>query len=185
MLELVSRLVFLRICVEHLWLKTCDGNCVQSKHTHTKTCLYSSSSFNPCLATCLLFWGSCPLHWFLGPDLFLAANLHSLTIYWMLSCSYNCTLFKPLVHTWLIYHQSLGLIWKIPTETLSWLWPWLHLLTSLLYLLLNKVYFIFVKGELLGKYNPSQWQHIWNKPHLCLFILFVQHFLILTLSHLK
>ena len=58
-----------------------------------RTCLHSSSAFNPCLAICLLLWRSRPLPWFLGPDFFLAADLHFCTP----SLSIECSSVSPTV----------------------------------------------------------------------------------------
>lgn len=96
--------------------------CEEQAQGRTRLCLFSV--FNPCLAIYLLLFGSCPLHWLMDPDLFLTADLHFLSLYWVLSCSSHCTLFQPLVHC-----HSLSPIWRIPTETLPWLCSFLHPLT--------------------------------------------------------
>lgn len=124
-----ERIVFLRICVELLWLRTCNGNCVESKHK--KSMFILILSFQVMLSYSLLAFGVLPTPLISGP--WPLSGCQSALLNYLLGAQLFLQqyIFEPLAHTWFIHHHSLSPIWRIPSETLSWLGPWLHLLTSL------------------------------------------------------
>lgn len=87
-------------------LRTHRENCLERRQRKAYVYIHPQlSTVVRCLSLALSFL---TVHWFLDPNLVLAASLHCFTFSWMLGCSLSWVLLQPLVHTWIIHSCSPG-----------------------------------------------------------------------------